>query len=283
MRSHRLFSVVLLALVLALTAAAPAFAQSDRGAITGTVTDPTGAVVPNAKVTATSLDTGEVREATSGDSGSYTLPELKAGRWKVSAEAAGFKMTTVDDYKVAVQVTHSLDFALEVGAVGEVVTVTSEQAAVLQTDTPARQTNVNERQVKELPLQINAEFSGRTPLSFIFLDSNVTSGGGNGANTQGGGTNASNFRVNGGQGLGTEILIDGASTRRAQNGSFFSEVAPGPNAYQEFTISTSNFSAEFGQTSGGVVNFTLKSGGNEFHGEVYDIFRNNALNANSWT
>jgi len=275
MRSHRLFALTLLALV-ALLAATPAFAQSDRGAITGTVTDPTGAVVPNAKVTATSLDTGEVREVTSGDSGSYTLPELKAGRWKVSAEAAGFKTTTVEEYKVAVQVTHSLDFSLEVGAVADVVTVTSEQAAVLQTDTPARQTNVNERQVKELPLQVSAEFSGRTPLSFIFLDSNVTA-------ATGSGTNASNFRVNGGQGLGTEILIDGASTRRAQNGSFFSEVAPGPNAYQEFTISTSNFSAEFGQTSGGVVSFSLKSGGNEFHGEVYDIFRNNALNANSFT
>lgn len=272
---YRLFSVVLLALACVL-APAGAFAQSDRGAISGTVLDPQGAVVPNAKVTATSLDTGEVREVTSGDSGGYTLPELRAGRWRVSVEAPGFKTTTVEDYKVAVQVTHGLDFNLEIGAVADVVTVTSEQAAALQTDTPVRQTNVNERQVKELPLQVSAEFSGRTPLSFIFLDSNVTS-------ASGAGTNASNFRVNGGQGGGTEILIDGASTRRAQNGSFFSEVAPGPNAYQEFTISTSSYSAEFGQSSGGVVNFTLKSGGNEFHGEVYDIWRNNALNANSFT
>ena len=275
MRSHRLFAFALLTLLLATSVAAHAFAQSDRGSITGTVTDPTGAVVPNAKITATSLDTAETREATSGDEGSYTLPELRAGRWRVSVEAQGFKTVTVEDYKVAVQVTHSLDFKLEIGAVADVVTVTSEQQAAIQTDTAVRQTNVNERQVKELPLQVSSEFSGRTPLSFIFLDSNVTSGAGSG-------TNASNFRVNGGQGLGTEILIDGASTRRSQNGSFFSEVAPGPNAYQEFTISTSNFSAEFGQSSGGVVNFTLKSGGNEFHGEVYDLFRNNALNANSF-
>jgi len=100
--------------------------------------------------------------------------------------------------------------------------------------------------------------------------------------SSGSGTNATNFRVAGGQGLGTEILIDGAATRRQQNGSFFSEVAPGPNAYQEFTISTSSYSAEFGQSSGGIVNFTLKSGGNDLHGEVYDLFRNNALNANSF-
>src|SRR4051812_4740169 len=272
MRSQRLFAFALLTLLLAATTA---YAQSDRGSITGTVTDPTGAVVPNAKITATSLDTAEVREVTSSGEGSYTLPELRAGRWRVSVEAQGFKSVTVEDYKVAVQVTHSLDFKLEIGAVADVVTVTAEQQFAIQTDTSVRQTNVNERQVKELPLQVSSEFSGRTPLSFIFLDSNVTSGAGSG-------TNASNFRVNGGQGLGPEILIGGASTRRSQNGSFFSEVAPGPNAYQEFTISTSNYSAEYGQSSGGVVNFTLKSGGNEYHGEVYDLFRNNALNANSF-
>lgn len=274
---HKLFSVVLLALACAL-AAAPVLAQSDRGSITGTVTDPTGAVVNGAKVTATSIDTGQVREATTSESGSYTLPELRAGLWRVNVEAQGFKTASADQYKVAVQVTHSLDFTLEVGAVADVVTVTGDTNAAIQSDTPVRQTNVNERQVRELPLQVSAEIGGRTPLAFIFLDSNVTAGGG--ANDRG--TNATNFRVSGGQGLGTEILIDGASTRRAQNGSFFSEVAPGPNAFQEFTVSTSTYSAEYGASSGGVVNFTTKSGSNEFHGEVYELFRNEALNANTY-
>jgi hypothetical protein len=273
MKSLKLFAVAVL-VVLALTAA-PVLAQSDKGSITGTVTDPTGAVVPNAKVTATSLDTGEVREVTTGEQGNYTMPEVKAGRWRISAEAAGFKTTTVEDYKVAVQVTHSIDFKLEIGAVTDVVTVTSEATQVLQSDTAVRQTNVTERQVKELPLLVSAESAGRTPLAFIFLDSNVTA-------TTGTGTNASNFRVSGGQGLGTEILIDGAATRRTQKGTFFSEVAPGPNVYQEFTLSTSNYSAEFGNSSGGIVNFTIKSGGNGLHGEVYDLFHNNALNANSF-
>jgi hypothetical protein len=275
MRSHKLFAAVLLALFLALAAAAPVLAQSDRGSITGTVTDPNGGVIPNAKVTATGLDTGEVREVTTSGEGNYTLPELKAGRYKITVEAQGFKSTTVDEYKVAVQVTHSLDVKLEVGTVTDVVTVTGDQATAIQTDSPVRQTNVTERQVKELPLEVSSEFAGRTPLSFIFLDSTVTS-------ATGTGTNASNFRIGGGQGLGTEILIDGATTRRSQNGSFFSEVAPGPNAYQEFTVSTSNYSAEFGQSSGGVVNFTLKSGGNQFHGEIYDLIRNEGLNANSF-
>jgi hypothetical protein len=274
MRSKKLLAAVLLVAFMAL-AAAPVFAQSDRGTITGNVTDPSGAVVPNAKVTATNLDTAEVRETTTNGEGSYTLPELKAGRWRIAVEAQGFKTTTVDEYKVAVQVTHSLDVKLDVGAVADVVTVTGDQTPAIQTDTAVRQTNVTERQVKELPLEVTAEIAGRTPLSFIFLDSTVTAATGNG-------TDASNFKINGGQGLGTEILIDGATTRRSQNGSFFSEVAPGPNAYQEFTVSTSNYSAEFGQSSGGVVNFTLKSGGNEFHGEVYDLIRNEGLNANSF-
>lgn len=83
------------------------------------------------------------------------MPELRAGRWRVSVEAPGFKTTTIEEYKVAVQVTHGLDGNLEIGAVADVVTVTSEQAAALQTDTPVRQMNVNERQVKELPLQVS--------------------------------------------------------------------------------------------------------------------------------
>ncbi|HZI17294.1 MAG TPA: TonB-dependent receptor [Pyrinomonadaceae bacterium] len=274
MKSLKLSAALLLALAV-LWAAPAATAQSDRGSITGTVTDQSGAVVPGAKVTATSLDTGEAREVASSGEGSFTLPELRAGRWRVSVEAPGFKTATVEDYKVAVQVRHTVDFTLEVGVVTDVVTVTSDSSPVLQSDSPVRQTNVTERQVKELPLLVSSESAGRSPLAFIFLDSTVAAGTGTG-------TNASNFRVSGGQSQGAEILIDGASTRRQQNGTFFTEVAPGPNAYQEFTISTSNYSAEFGNSSGGIINFTLKSGGNEFHGEVYDLFHNDALNANSF-
>src|SRR2546423_3705678 len=276
MKAPNLFAAALLTFLLTL-AAAPVLAQSDRGTVTGTVTDPNGGVVQNAKSPATSLETGEAREATTSDEGGYTLPELKAGLYKISVEAQGFKTATVDNFKVAVQVTHSLDFKLEVGAVTDVVTVTGDAAAAIQSDTPVRQTNVNERQVKELPLEVTSEFSGRTPLCFIFLDSNVGTGvSGNQ------GTNTANFRVSGGQALGTEILIDGAATRRTQNGTFFSEVAPGPNAFQEFTLSTSTYSAEFGNSSGGIVNFTLKSGSNEFHGELYDLIRNEVLNANTF-
>lgn len=253
-----------------------AWAQSDRGTITGRVTDPQGAAIANAKVTVINNSTNESREVTTSDEGNYTLAELKADSYKVTIEAQGFKASTTPDIVVAVQVTRRVDFTLEIGEITSVVTVSSEQASVLQTDTPARQTNVNERQVRELPLQVSSETAGRSPLAFIFLDSNVTAAAGNG-------TNATNFRVSGGQGLGTEILIDGAATRRAQNGTFFTEVSPSPNAFQEFTVSTSSYSAEFGNSSGGIVNFSIKSGSNQFHGEAYEYHRNEAFNANSFT
>jgi hypothetical protein len=280
MKANKFFAFALLTLILVL--AAPAFGQSDKGSLTGTVTDPNGAAVANAKVTATNLNTNESRDTTTSGEGTYTIPELKADPYKVTVEAQGFKAAALENLIIAVQVTRRADFKLELGEISSVVTVSADNAPVLQTDTSVRQTNVTERQVKELPLLVSAETAGRTPLAFIFLDSNVTVGstpGNGGANS---GTDASTFRVSGGQSLGTEILIDGAATRRTQKGTFFTEVAPGPNAYQEFTLSTSSYSAEYGNSSGGIVNFTLKSGGNGLHGEVYDLFHNNALNANSF-
>lgn len=271
-------------LICLLACVVPIAAQSDRGAITGKVKDPTGAVVANAKVTALNVDTNEAREVTTNDEGSFTIPQLQAARYTLKAEAAGFKTAAVEGVKVAVQVTSTVDITLQVGELSDTVTISSQDVPVTQTDTPVQQLNVTEKQMRELPLQIGGETAGRSPLAFIFLDSSIASGGGSVADqnaaARASGTLGNNFRVNGGQGLGTEILIDGAGTRRAENGTFFTEVAPGPNAFQEFTVSTAQFSAEFGNSSGGVVNFTIKTGGNDFHGEAYEFLRNESLNAN---
>jgi hypothetical protein len=279
MKFHRLCVATLFVLVLGLGSSA--YAQSDRGAITGTVKDPSGAVIRDAKVKVTNVETNEVREAVTGDEGNFTLPQLQAAVYTLTVEAAGFKSSTISDVKVGVQITRTVDIQLEVGGVGDVVTVSAESSSVLQTDTPVNQLNVTEKQVRELPLIVSAESGGRSPLSFIFLDSSVVSNSsGTGSTSTSSGANATNFRINGGQGLGADILIDGAQTRRGENGTFFSEVAPGPNAFQEFTLSTSSYSAEFGNSSGGVVNFTIKTGGNDFHGEAYLFHINEALNSN---
>ena len=260
-----------------------AFAQSDRGTLVGTIKDPNGAVVSDAKVTVTNIDNGEVREITTSGDGNYQFPELKAAPYKITVAATGFKTATIDEVRLGVQVTRRQDVTLEVGAVGETVLVTSD-SQVLQTDTPTQQTNVTEKQIRELPLQIGGETAGRSAIAFIFLDSSVASGGGSvgdqNQSARGSGTLGFNFRINGGQGLGTEILVDGTPTRRAENGTFFTEVAPGPNAFQEFTVSTAQYSSEFGNSSGGVVNLTIKSGGNDFHGEIYEFYRTKGLDAN---
>jgi hypothetical protein len=264
----------------------PVYGQSDRGSIRGTITDPSGALVPGAKVTVTNVETNEARETTTSDEGSYNFPELKAAVYTLQVEAAGFKAAKVDTVQVGVGVIRNGDVQLEIG-VGASVTVTAEPS-VLNTESPVQQRNVTEREVRELPLLVSSESGGRSPLSFIFLDSSVVSGGADNTAAAGSpregssaGINATNFRINGSQGLGQEILIDGAGTRRGENGTFFSEVAPGPNVFQEFTINTSNYSAEFGNSSGGVISFTIKSGGNDFHGEGYFFHRNESLNANN--
>ena len=256
-------------------------AQSDRGSIRGTVTDPNGAVVPGAKVTITNVETNEVRETTTGDEGNYNVPEIKAAVYRIQVEAEGFKSARVETVQVGVGIIRNGDVQLEIG-VGASVTVTAEPS-VLNTESPVQQRNVTEREVRELPLEVGAESGGRSPLSFIFLDSSVVGAGNNNTNTTGTsrGVDAANFRINGSQGLGQEILIDGATTRRGENGTFFSEVAPGPNVFQEFTLNTSNYSAEFGNSSGGVVSFKIKEGGNDFHGEGYFFHRNESLNANN--
>src|SRR5204862_8137503 len=129
----------------------------------------------------------------------------------VEDEAQGLTTSSIETIKVAVQVTRTLDVTLGVGEIANTVLVSGD-ATVLQTENPAQQLNVSERQVRELPLLVASESGGRSPLSFIFLDSSVVSNDRTptGATSGSTGTNATNFRINGGQGLGADILIDGA-------------------------------------------------------------------------
>ena len=130
MRLCRPLSVMLSVLLLA---AAPLLAQSDRGQITGTVTDTKGAVVPGAQITVTDLNTGEMRKTTSSGQGDFTVPQLKADPYRVVVEQQGFKTATVDNVQIAVQVTRTVNVSLEVGTVSEQVTVTGA-APVIQTE-----------------------------------------------------------------------------------------------------------------------------------------------------
>lgn len=277
-----------LTLLLLAGVAMPTQAQTNRGAITGVVTDPSGAVIADATVTARNADTGLTEEATSTGEGLYRLQQLPAGIYNLTVTAPGFKTTEVTQVVVEVSATTSRDLALETGEVTDTVTVTSEGALTIQADTSDIATVVRPRQVQELPLAVGGvgNFGIRSPEAFAFLTPGVigpgtaTDNGQNNDGSQNGGTFQSKYA--GSQNFSNEVLLEGASTFRTENGSSFDETAPSIEAFQEFKIFTATIPAEYGRTGGGVTSFAFRSGTNEFNGSAYDFFRNRVLNANRY-
>jgi hypothetical protein len=255
--------------------AGTALAQSDRGTIAGTVLDSSGAVIQGASVTATGANTGAVYKTTSTDTGAYRIPDMQVGVYNLTVTAAGFKTSEQKGLVVQINTTSSLDITLQPGAVTDTLTVLAD-VPTLQTETSDIGTVVSTRQIMELPLEVNNS-SLRSPETFVFL----TPG------TAGPGTSDSRdgifqSKLAGGQNFGNEIILDGASTARADSGSAFDQTAPSVEALEEFKVTTSTVPAEFGRTTGGVESFTTKSGTNKYHGSAFEIFRNEALNAKEW-
>ncbi len=264
-----------------------ALAQSSRGSLSGTVTDPAGAAVANGKITARNTQTGAISEATSTGDGNYRLPELAIGTYTITVTSPGFKTAELKDVPVEVNTVSVRDVVLEAGAVSETVSVTSD-APTVQSESSDVGTVVGRRQVLELPLIVNGVGGLRTPESFVFLSPGTVgpgtaddNGGGNGR-TDGAGQNGGAFvsKISGGQNFANEVLLDGASIFRTENGASFDETAPSLEALQEFKLQTSTLPAEFGRTGGGITSFSIKSGTNDFHGDGYEFFRNRVLDAN---
>ena len=250
-------------------AASAAIAQSDRGTITGTVTDQAGAVVPNATIVATSTDTQAKFETATTGTGNYTVPQLPAGEYDLSVAAAGF--STYIQKGIAIQVAQiaRIDVTLKVGAATESVSVTAD-APLLKTENAEQSTNIAIERFEELPL-VSASGSGGSaslinPWAFTSLMP--------GANATG-----SNIRVNGLPNNTFTTRIDGQDATFTQQESFSAGSQPSVEALEEVSLQTSNFAAEYGQVGGGLYNFTSKSGTNKFHGSGFEYFRNEDLNA----
>jgi outer membrane receptor protein involved in Fe transport len=265
MRSSRT-TFALLALLLC---AVLAFGQAgETGSIIGTVTDPSGAVVPNAKVTVTRTNTGATRNATTSANGFYTFTNLQPGPYQVTIEAPGFTTEKLN-IQVSVGSRNTADSKLRVAQGGTTVEV-SASAEALQVNTVNQQLSetVTARQVTELPTLT------RNPYTLVATAGNV-SGGGDSQSTRGAGVS-----INGQRSASTDILLDGA-----ENVDLFT-AAVGQNvpldSVQEFSIITSNFTAEYGRAGGGVVNVATKSGTNNFHGTAYEFNRVSALAANTY-
>jgi len=277
-------------------------AQTNKGELTGTVTDQSGAVIPDATVRITNPATGFVRETKTTGDGNYSAPSLDVGVYTVEVSAPNFQTARNENVKLNVGSTQGLDFVLQAGQVADVVTVTSE-APLVQTETSERGSIISGREVTELPLSgrnftqlatltpgvaraSNAGVGGSGPDARQFNngDPRAGSGGPGGSNSQGD-TPTSRFARSGGASLtvngqrptNNNFSLDGVDNNEPQFGSI--GVFPNPDAIAEFRVSTSVPPAEVGRASGAVVNTTTKSGTNEFHGSTYYYGQNSALNA----
>ena len=252
-----------------------AFAQqADQGAITGTVFDPQGSVVPNATVTVTQIDTAFTVISKTNGSGVYVASPLNIGRYSVACAAPGFKTVTQVGLTLNVNSRLGVNCHLDVGQVTENVTVKANEQALLQTDDSSTGQVFSSKTINETPLnQRNYVFIAQLAAGVAQTPSGVSRGQGNG-----------DFDANGQRPDQNSFILDGVDNNSSAinflNGASY-VIKPPPDALAEFKVQTANYSAELGHSAGAVLNASIKSGNNAFHGDLWEYFRNDALDARS--
>ncbi len=250
-----------------------AMAQVDQGTITGVVQDGTGAVVPNASVKVTNIDTGLVLEGSTNGSGFYVFSPLKIGNYTVSATANGFQTTVQENIHLDAEQRLNIGMTLRAGAVTETVTV-SDAPPLLDTQTSSVAQVISSETINNTPL------NGRNFVYIAQLSAGVAPPFGN---TRGAGTG--DFVANGQRASQNNFILDGVDNNTNLvdflNGSSY-VVRPPPDALSEFSLQTSNFSAEFGHSAGAVLSASIKSGTNQIHGSAWEYVRNTSLDAQNW-
>ncbi len=242
------------------------FAQLDRGTITGTVTDASGSVVPNAKIIIKNAGTNATYQTATTKAGDYTGANLPAGAYDLTFEAVGMKNLVRSNVVVAVSETVRLDVSLQIGESKETVTVNAVEAG-LQTDSAVVGQAVQNREINNLPLTFGN--TGRDTENFAIQLAPGVAG------------SASGTEINGTPQFSKQVLLDGATATGYRSGDFYQQ-SPSPEGVEEFKVQTSGMSAEYGHTSGGLFNFVMKSGANQVHGSAMFEFRNQDLDANTF-
>ncbi|MBI3683041.1 MAG: TonB-dependent receptor [Acidobacteria bacterium] len=266
-------SKISVAVFTGLVCAMVATAQFDTGQISGFVRDPSQSVIVGARVTVTSESTGERRETTTNTSGYYVFPNLLVGSYTISTEASGFKRSLRTGIVLNAAAKISADVEMSVGAVTETVEVKAT-VGLVQAETSQVGRTVEARQIADLTL------NGRNPIFLALLKPGVR-GGSIGAFDPDSVTNGG-FSINGSRADEYVVMVDGAiATRTRSSGSMLG--SQDVDSIQEVQILTANYNAEYGRSSGGQIRFVTKSGGQTFHGDVIENFRNSSLDANSWT
>src|SRR3984957_14889539 len=271
MISRKMLAFVLV--LFALSFSHSSFGQAVNATLVGTITDASGATVASAKIMATETATGTVHESITNESGNYTLPDLPPGTYSVTAEAAGFKRETRENISVITNTTARVDVTLAAGSASETITVTTAPP-LLQTDRADISTNLEQHQIANLPLSSGNSFQsllntvpGMAPVVFnnsqFFNANNDLS-----VNANGQSSYVNLYQIEGiddDQRTGIHIIL-----------------VPPAASIANVDITTNNFEAEFGRAVGTVVNITMKSGTNSFHGSVFQNMENNGVNARNF-
>ena len=266
--------VCLLGAALLLATAGGAAAQEFRATVRGQVLDSSKGALPGATVTLTNISTNEAATAVTNTEGSYSVPFLRPGSYTMTVELSGFQKSTRAGMVLQVNETATINVEMGVGGLTGQVSVTAE-SPLLETSNASRGTVIDSARIAEIPLQ------SRSPMALATLVAGVNYNAqavylrpfDNGA--------LADWSMNGGQNRNNEFLLDGAPNNANQGGNNIAYVPPAA-AVQEFKVSTNSYDAQYGRTAGGVINMTLKSGTNSFHGEAYDFMRRKALAANSF-
>jgi hypothetical protein len=284
-KMRKLFLLVLLTASCTISA----FAQNNKGAIVGTVKDPNDALVSKAQVKVTSVKTGEVRTTDTTDEGTFIVTNLEPGAYNVTVEASGFQAVTIEAVQVETNARQPLDVKFaNITASNSSVTITSESAPLVESETSVRGDLITGRQVTDLPIaQRNFTLlAGLSPgvtrpnLGLLGGGGNFVAGGGGQNNTE-----ATRFResggsvlvVNGGRATNNNFTLDGVDNNESQFGQI--AIYPNPDAIAEFKIESSVPTAESGRAGGGIISVTFKSGGNDVHGTVGEIYQGRFLSA----
>jgi hypothetical protein len=254
-----------------------ALAQAVSGTLLGTITDPGGSSVAGARITFAHIATGLTRTIASDESGEYVAPNLPTGAYNITVEANGFKKANLTSVQLGVDQKVRVDVKLEIGAATESVEIQGGGAALVQTDSSDLSGTINQQQIVNLPL------NGR---NFVQLTRTLPGvlRGIPGANIDGAGSLAwrasASFSANGMRTRDNNFLLDGVDNNETWLNS--AVIFPSVDALEEFKVQTSTYSAEFGRSSGGVINIQIKSGQNDFHGSLFEFLRNDAFDANDF-
>jgi outer membrane receptor protein involved in Fe transport len=262
----------LAAFVFLLAAAAPAFAQFETATVVGTVRDSSGAVVPDAKVTLTNVQTGVSAERQSDANGNFEFFTVRIGSYVLTAEKSGFSIALVENIQVTVGARQRVDLTMAVGQVTERVEV-SARAVLLQTDSSERSQVITAEQTRALPL------NGREYSALALLSPGVRL---SALNTGGATPREGSFNVNGLRSTVNNFLIDGVDNNAygTSNQGFSNQVMqPAPDAVAEFKVVTNNMSAEYGRAAGATINVAYASGTNTYRGSAWEFARRTRLNA----